>query len=174
MTVVLTAVRMISYLSRFEEEYADEKIREFEDHRREFISILKELRQKHPNLDMLTLEAMAREEVLNKGPKSRAYYRIQATRKLTGGGNLAKKTHDLLQAEVESEKKQEEQESKSKDPNEPSLVYFDPGHYTVMESVGSFTVTVSRDGGDLGLTLMVDYQTEDGTANAGGDYEPVE
>ncbi|CAG0923494.1 unnamed protein product, partial [Notodromas monacha] len=162
----------------FEEEYADEKIKEFEDHRREFICILKDLRQKNPNMDMITLvRYRSLLHDLAPGFSSRMMSilsnimscRIQATRKLTGGGNLAKKTHDLLQAEVESEKKQEEE--KPRDPNEPTSVYFDPGHYTVMESVGSFTVTVSRDGGDLGLTLMVDYSTEDGTANAGGDYE---
>lgn len=28
---------------------------------------------------------------MNRGPKSRAFYRIQATRKLTGGGNVIKK-----------------------------------------------------------------------------------
>jgi len=30
-------------------------------------------------------------QVMNRGPKSRAFYRIQATRKLTGGGNVIKK-----------------------------------------------------------------------------------
>ena len=30
-----------------------------------------------------------------------------------------------------------------------------------------------RDGGPEGLTVMVDYYTEDGTANAGSDYIPV-
>jgi len=31
---------------------------------------------------------------MNRGPKSRAFYRIQATRKLTGGGNVIKKKLD--------------------------------------------------------------------------------
>lgn len=30
-------------------------------------------------------------QVMNRGPKSRAFYRIQATRKMTGGGNVIKK-----------------------------------------------------------------------------------
>lgn len=42
-----------------------------------------------------------------------------------------------------------------------------------MENVGQFAVTVSRDG-DLSHTVVVDFKTEDGTANAGGDYEGVE
>lgn len=50
------------------------------------------------------------------------------------------------------------------------LVYFDPGHYTVMENVGKFTVTVCREG-DLSHPIEVDFNTEDGTANDGSDYE---
>uniref|UniRef100_A0A183CGT3 Calx-beta domain-containing protein n=1 Tax=Globodera pallida TaxID=36090 RepID=A0A183CGT3_GLOPA len=52
-------------------------------------------------------------------------------------------------------------------------LFFDPAHYTVLESVGVFDVMVGRDGGPDGLTVMVDYYTEDGTANAGSDYQPV-
>ena len=63
----------------------------FEQHRSEYINILRELRHKHPNMPMAELEELAEEEVMNRGPKSRAFYRIQATRKLTGGGNIIKK-----------------------------------------------------------------------------------
>ena len=49
-------------------------------------------------------------------------------------------------------------------------IYFEPGHYTVMENVGTFYAAVVREDGDLSLTLRVDYCTEDGTANAGTDY----
>merc|ERR1719216_643317 len=49
-------------------------------------------------------------------------------------------------------------------------VMFDPPHYTVMESVGTFPVTIVRVGGDLNTTVQVDYKTEDGTACADGDY----
>ena len=53
-------------------------------------------------------------------------------------------------------------------------VFFDPGHYTVMENVGTFTLTVTREGGDLTKTLCVDFKSADGTANEGSDYEHVE
>lgn len=54
--------------------------------------ILLELRKKNPNMDTRALEDLAECEVLNRGPKSRAFYRIQATRRLTGsGGNVIKK-----------------------------------------------------------------------------------
>merc|ERR1712213_31935 len=49
-------------------------------------------------------------------------------------------------------------------------VFFDPPHYTVMESVGTFEVTIVREGGDMNETIQVDYKTEDGTASSEGDY----
>ena len=49
-------------------------------------------------------------------------------------------------------------------------ITFDPPHYTVMESVGTFDVTVVREGGDLNVAMQVDYKTEDGSAIAGPDY----
>lgn len=52
-------------------------------------------------------------------------------------------------------------------------IFFNPAHYTVMENVGQFSVTISREG-DLNPTVCVDFKTEDGTANAGSDYESVE
>merc|ERR1719147_558978 len=39
-----------------------------------------------------------------------------------------------------------------------------------MESVGTFEVTVVREGGDMNQTIQVDYKTEDGTASSEGDY----
>ncbi|XP_047470234.1 sodium/calcium exchanger 1-like isoform X2 [Penaeus chinensis] len=148
-------------------ENVDESIKEFEEHRKEYMAIIRELRQKHPNAGMETLEGMAREEIINRGPKSRAFYRIQATRKLTGGGNIMKKVRE----EAKQEKEEEIEEKKD---DETIRVFFDPGHYTVMENVGTFQVTVVREGGDLNTTVLVDYKTEDGTANAGGDYVGAE
>ncbi|XP_037069863.1 sodium/calcium exchanger 3-like isoform X1 [Pollicipes pollicipes] len=155
-------------LQQLEEEHVDEAVREFEENRREYISILRLLRKKHPNMDMEQLELMAREEVLNKGPKSRAFYRIQATRKLTGGGNLMKKA-------LHAEKKEEvaEMDEVKAEDGHVIKVFFDPGHYTVMESVGDFEVIVKREGGDPNQCVLVDYRTEDGSASAGSDYIAV-
>lgn len=146
------------------EEGVDDAVREFEQHRRDYMQIISELRKKHPNLTMENLESMAREEVLNRGPKSRAYYRNQACKKMTGGGKK-KAVEEVVEEVVEEEEK--------KDKSIIS-VSFDPGHYTVMECVGSFEVTVVREGGDPNTMILVDYKTEDGTANAGGDYVAAE
>ena len=47
---------------------------------------------------------------------------------------------------------------------------FDPPHYTVMECVGTFEVTIIREGGDLNVPVQVDYKTEDGSACSPEDY----
>ncbi|CAG5131721.1 unnamed protein product, partial [Candidula unifasciata] len=146
----------------------DSDVKEFEQHRRDFIEILRELRKKHPHLDMKTLEEMAEYEAVNRGPKSRAFYRIQATRQLTGGGKVIKK------AKIESRLSEHDIKQESDTDNKLTKVFFDPGHYTVMENVGSFNVNVTREGGDLSKTLYVDYRTEDGTATAGDDYIAAE
>lgn len=108
--------------------------------RKEYIDILRELRRKHPDMDMPTLESMAAAEVLNRGPKSRAFYRIQATRKLTGGGNIIRRKaatdrrdsiiDDTAFATVVDD--------------DITRLFFEPGHYTVFENVGSFQLTVVR------------------------------
>merc|ERR1712128_166944 len=49
-------------------------------------------------------------------------------------------------------------------------IMFDPPHYTVMEAVGTFEVTIIREGGDMNTSVQVDYKTEDGTASHEGDY----
>jgi len=152
-------------LKSLEEEAESEEVREFEQNRREYINTLRELRKKYPAMDLEQLEIMAHEEVLNKGPKSRAFYRIQATRKIVGGGNIMKKIQERAQSDLSEVKAELQREEDS-----GTKVYFDPGHYTVMENVGEFEVRVVREGGDINQVLFVDYATEDGSANAGSDY----
>uniref|UniRef100_A0A672FBF0 Solute carrier family 8 member 1b n=1 Tax=Salarias fasciatus TaxID=181472 RepID=A0A672FBF0_SALFA len=46
--------------------------------------------------------------------------------------------------------------------------------YQCLENCGTVAVNVVRRGGDTGKTISVEYRTEDGTANAGSDYEFTE
>ncbi|XP_011634463.1 sodium/calcium exchanger 2 isoform X1 [Pogonomyrmex barbatus] len=147
--------------------------REFEQTRRDYINTLKELRKKYPILPLEQLEVMAHEEVLGKGPKSRAFYRVQATRKMVGAGNLSRKISERAQSdlsEVKAELQKAEADSIDIEHVNAMRVFFEPGHYTVMENVGTFEVGVSRAGGDLSRPCTVDYCTEDGSAEAGSDY----
>jgi len=154
----------------------DPALAEFERNRREYINAMKRIRLENPDIALIDLETKAREEVMAKGPKSRAYYRAQATRKMAGKEDAKKAFSRQLAAEAEAEKaalSQEEAElaaSLEKKDDGVCRIMFDPPHYTVMESVGTFEVTVIREGGDMSQTIQVDYKTEDGTASHEGDY----
>ncbi|CAH0728602.1 unnamed protein product, partial [Brenthis ino] len=149
----------------------DEEGRELEKSRKEYISVLRELRRQHPDEDLETVERMALETLMSRGPKSRAFYRVAATRKMTGGGDFSRKISERAQSdlsEVKAELQRRESGSITVEPKGPN-VRFDPDHYTVMENCGSFEVRVVRRG-DLSGEVTVQYTTEDGTAEAGSDY----
>ncbi|XP_016317041.1 sodium/calcium exchanger 1-like [Sinocyclocheilus anshuiensis] len=143
---------------------------EEEEARRDMARTLKELKQRHPEKDMEQLIEMANYQVLVQQQKSRAFYRIQATRMMIGAGNILKK-HAADQArKVVSCHESNAQEE------DPHTIYleFEPSHYQCFENCGSLKLSVTRHGGDSGCTVKVDYRTEDGTANAGSDYEFAE
>ncbi|XP_071963561.1 sodium/calcium exchanger 1-like isoform X2 [Antedon mediterranea] len=142
--------------------------KDLEEKRKNFVKLLQELKHKHPEADLQTLEQMANYEALNQKQKSRAFYRIQATRKMCGAGNILKKTLDNKRASIAEVKIEMAQEDTI------TRVFFDPASYTVMENVGSFSISVVRQGGDMNNTIYVDYKTSDGTANAGSDYHYAE
>ncbi|XP_030415543.1 sodium/calcium exchanger 3 isoform X3 [Gopherus evgoodei] len=144
--------------------------KEVDESRKEMIRILKDLKQKHPEKDLDQLVEMANYYALSHQQKSRAFYRIQATRMMTGAGNILKK-HAAEQA-----KKSTSLHEVQADESEEfiSKVYFDPCSYQCLENCGAVLLTVVRKGGDMSKTLYVDYKTEDGSANAGADYEFTE
>ncbi|NXX80104.1 NAC3 protein, partial [Urocolius indicus] len=144
--------------------------KEADESRKEMIRILKDLKQKHPEKDLDQLVEMANYYALSHQQKSRAFYRIQATRMMTGAGNILKK-HAAEQAKRSASLHEVR-------PDEPeefiSKVYFDPCSYQCLENCGAVLLTVVRKGGDVSKTIYVDYKTEDGSANAGADYEFTE
>lgn len=149
----------------------NEDVKDFEESRRDYITTLKDLRKKYPQHDLEQLEILAHEQIMNKGPKSRAFYRIQATRKMMGSGNIMRKISERAQSDL-SEVKAELQRVDVIDVTDDGhacKVYFEPGHYTVMESCGDFEIRVVRRG-DLSSQVTVDFETEDGSAEAGSDY----
>merc|ERR1712240_964225 len=161
------------------DEDMDPALAEFERNRREYINAMKRIRLENPDISLVELEAKAREEVVSKGPKSRAYYRAQATRKMAGKEDCQKAFKKQLAADVEAEKAAAAAEEAAaaaaaaeaeKKDDGICRIMFDPPHYTVMESVGTFEVTVVREGGDMNTAVQVDYKTEDGTASHPGDY----
>lgn len=159
-------------LNSHREEFTDGEVKELdeEEARREVARILKELKQKHPEKDTEQLIELANYQVLTQQQKSRAFYRCQATRIMTGAGNVLKK-HAADQA-----KRATQHDICSETPANSftSKVFFDPGTYQCLENCGSVALNVVRKGGDLTSTICVDYRTEDGTANAGSDYRFTE
>ncbi|CAG9565672.1 unnamed protein product [Danaus chrysippus] len=144
---------------------------ELEKSRREYIQVLRELRRQNPEEDLETVERMALETLMARGPKSRAFYRVSATRMMTGGGDFSRKISERAQSdlsEVKAELQRRESTSAGPEIKGPN-VRFDPDHYTVMENCGSFEVRVVRKG-DLNGEVTVQFCTEDGTAEAGSDY----
>merc|ERR1712176_1528671 len=158
------------------DEDMDPALAEFERSRRAYIEAMKRIRLEDPNINLIDLETRAREEVMSKGPKSRAYYRAQATRKMAGKEDAGKAFKKQLAAEAEAAKADEEaaaaEAAKALEKRDDGVcrIFFDPPHYTVMESAGTFEVTIVREGGDMNETVQVDYKTEDGTASSEGDY----
>ncbi|XP_076013656.1 sodium/calcium exchanger 3 isoform X10 [Genypterus blacodes] len=141
--------------------------KEVDESRRDMIRILKDLKQKYPEKELDQLVEMANYYALSHQQKSRAFYRIQATRMMTGAGNILKK-HVVEQAK----KSASVQEVRVEEPEEyVSRIAFDPAVYQCLENCGAAILTVTRKGGDINKTIYVDYKTEDGSANAGADYE---
>ncbi|KHJ43510.1 sodium/calcium exchanger 1 [Trichuris suis] len=139
---------------------------EFEQQRREYLGILRQLRQQMPDAELSTLQEKATYELTKRAKKSRAFYRVQATRRLIGDGNILEKSVK----ETTSRLKKRSSAIKPKQTSTTCKVSFNPCHYTVLENVGTVRVRVERCGGRPDLTVTVDYRTEDGTATAGSDY----
>ncbi|XP_074060576.1 sodium/calcium exchanger 1 isoform X6 [Macrotis lagotis] len=149
----------------------DERDQDDEEARREMARILKELKQKHPEKEIEQLIELANYQVLSQQQKSRAFYRIQATRLMTGAGNILKR-HAADQARKAVSMHEVNTEVAENDP--VSKIYFEQGTYQCLENCGTVALTIIRRGGDLTNTVFVDFRTEDGTANAGSDYEFTE
>ncbi|KAI9562930.1 hypothetical protein GHT06_010386 [Daphnia sinensis] len=162
------------HFDKFVGEAESDEVREFENHRKAFIILLKNLRRKYPMLSSNQLELMATKELLDRGSKSKAFYQVMASKMLLSGRNdqsrhpklnfteLFKEFHPSTSSPAVPRRNSDKQITK---------VFFSPGHYTVMENVGHFDATVVREDGDLEKLVFVDYVTEDGDATAGKDFE---
>jgi solute carrier family 8 (sodium/calcium exchanger) len=133
-------------------------------------------REKNPHADATTLQHLVEQENLRLQHKSRAFYRIQANKSMTGQGNIMRQKKPVETAEEkrvsdeEMEMKQLQQSGLPVPPTEGCIVYFHPAELTVVESCGNVYLNVVRVGADLFDTIYVDYQTSEGTATVNADY----
>uniref|UniRef100_A0A3Q3EMQ4 Solute carrier family 8 member 2b n=1 Tax=Kryptolebias marmoratus TaxID=37003 RepID=A0A3Q3EMQ4_KRYMA len=141
---------------------------ELDESRKEVIRILKELKQKYPDKELDQLVELANYYALLHQQKSRAFYRIQATRMMIGAGNVLKKhAADHARRAVVTD----EEAAEDDDLAICSHISFESAHSQCMENCGTLTLAVTCQGGLGENTFYVDYRTEDGSANAGSDYD---
>jgi solute carrier family 8 (sodium/calcium exchanger) len=123
-------------------------------------------KEKYPDADSETLQQLVEAENRKMQHKSRAYYRIQAVRNMTGQGAIVKKPNAKeIQAQIEEKKAEAEIVVHEEG------IYFNPPEFTVVESCGTCYINVNRYGGSLYDEVKVDYETLDGSAVAGDDYD---
>ncbi|KAM6933948.1 sodium/calcium exchanger 2b [Xenentodon cancila] len=145
-----------------------ESSKELDESRKEVIRILKELKQKYPDKELDQLVELANYYALLHQQKSRAFYRIQATRMMIGAGNVLKKhAADHARRTVVTDEEAPEDD----DLVACSRISFESAHTQCMENCGVLMLAVVCQGGLGENTFYVDYRTEDGSANAGSDYE---
>lgn len=128
------------------------------------VRILKNLKEKHPDKDMDQLIQMANYSALLQKKKSRAFYRVQATRRLIGAGNVLRKHAADHARRVAAAGGLED------DLATCSRISFESAQYQCTENCGTLCLGVIVVGGTGQNTFYVDYRTENGSANAGADY----
>jgi len=132
---------------------------------------------------------IAASKIVDSQPKSRMWYRIGATRNLTGGRKImpsSKMTGQLRQGisnagssdgiskvydAINEEKELPDITYPDSDASK-AIVEFHASSAAVLESIGTFKVLVCRHG-NLGQTVKVKVETIDGSAVEGEDYQAV-
>ncbi len=126
------------------------------------IRILKELKQKYPDKELDQLVELANYYALLHQQKSRAFYRVQATRMMIGAGNVLKKhaaDHSRRAVVVGCDEALEENDLAI-----CSRISFESTHSQCMENCGTVMIPLVCRGGLGESTFYVDYCTEDGTS----------
>ncbi|XP_072302861.1 sodium/calcium exchanger 2a isoform X2 [Eucyclogobius newberryi] len=139
---------------------------ELDQNKDELVRMLKDLKEKYPDKDIDQLIEMANYSTLVNQKKSRAFYRVQATRMMIGAGNILRK-HAADHARRRAA-------APEADLATCSQIYFESAQYQCTENCGHLSVWVILEGGTGQNTFLVDYFTENGSANAGADYEFTE
>ncbi|KAL2095465.1 hypothetical protein ACEWY4_010184 [Coilia grayii] len=128
--------------------------------------LLKDLRKKHPDKDLDQLIEMASYSTMVRQRKSRAFYRVQVTRQMIGAGNVLRRYAADRQA-----RRAAGAALGDADLANTTCIAFEQPQYQCSENCGTVSLWVKCQGGKRSNACLVDYQTENGSANAGSDYE---
>lgn len=119
---------------------------------------------------------IAASKIVDSQPKSRMWYRIGATRNMTGGRKImpsskmstqARQVYDAINDEAELPNVVYPDSDETK-----SIVEFHASSAAVMENIGTFKVLICRHG-NLKNSCKVKVETIDGSAVEGEDYQAV-
>ncbi|KAH9502544.1 Sodium/calcium exchanger 3 [Bulinus truncatus] len=134
-------------------------------------------------------QAMAA-QIASLRPKPSSWYRVNATRMLTGGQKLTVKPKKNVTELLEKVKEEATNQTKSNNEclangfhgavsshdvvlqHKKSVVEFTAATCSVLENEGSVRIGVKRTG-DLSKEIKIGVETIDGTAEAGEDYKPI-
>merc|ERR1719265_227594 len=105
-------------------------------------------------------------------PKSRAEYRVAASRQLTGGKKIAVDSKNDAKYTIQKAEGTGDDTADLAKKNQ-MVIEFKNLKYAVLESSPFVTLQVERTG-DTSKLAVVEYRSKDGSANAGQDYEAVE
>ncbi|VDK52891.1 unnamed protein product [Anisakis simplex] len=140
----------------------------FEEHRRQYLSVFRKLRAENPDAAAEQLGKLALEKVVSEKPRSRAFYRIQATRKLIGSGDITKKkieggVDEFVKSQGSSQLKNYVE------------VSFDPAYYMCLENIGTLKVGVKceRNSVQEPTVVTVHWETIADSAEEHDDFVPV-
>lgn len=125
----------------------------------------------------LTDEQLAKlVEIELQQPKTRAAYRVGATRKMVGGRRISSSDleKDMMKRNQIVPVTEVVEDDIEKDKPRKVTMAFNSHSYAVMENIGTLSIPVEVTGQtDAAATVFVEYKTRDGTAHANSDYEPV-
>lgn len=119
---------------------------------------------------------IAASKVVDSQPKSRMWYRIGATRNMTGGRKIQpvfknrklKQVYDAINEDAEMPNIEYPDSDAAK-----SIIDFHASSAAVLESIGTFKVLICRHG-KLTTTVRVRVETIDGSATEGEDFKAVD
>lgn len=113
---------------------------EIEHQRHHYMQIFKELREKYPEASIDDVVECTKKEIFNRAPKSYAYHRINAMKKLTGSGDMNKRVVKSAQSMRRFENTPSATSSRENLAN--VYVKFDKFMHVCMEDVGILELTV--------------------------------
>jgi len=143
------------------------------------VAFIKDIK-KNTSLSDEDAATLAASKVVDSQPKSKMWYRINATRNMTGGRKIQpnqkmndkmKELGDKVYDAINEDSKLPNIEYPDTDASN-AIIEFHASSASVMESIGTFKVLICRHG-KLSGTVKVRAETIDGSANEGEDYIAV-